>query len=58
MEAPYRMESTNVECVRALVESMGEKFGLDLFRRLGDNGVAVRTGHNHSAVLVEPERFL
>jgi len=46
------MESTNVEWFAALVESMGEKSGLDLFRRLGDNGVAVRTGHNHSAVLV------
>src|SRR5437899_9520582 len=46
------MESTNVEWFAALVESMGEKPGLDLFRRLGDNGVAVRTGHNHSAVLV------
>jgi iron(III) transport system substrate-binding protein len=31
---------------------MGEKRGLELFRRLGDNGVGVRTGHNHSAVLV------
>ena len=46
------MESTNVEWFAALVESMGEKPGLDLFLRLGDNGVAVRTGHNHSAVLV------
>ncbi len=42
------MESTNVEWFAALVESMGEKRGLDLFRRLGDNGVAVRTGHTHS----------
>ena len=46
------MESTNVEWFAALVEAMGEKQGLDLFRRMGDNGVAVRTGHNHSAVLV------
>jgi len=46
------MESTNVEWFAALVEAMGEKTGLDLFRRLADNGVAVRTGHNHSAVLV------
>jgi iron(III) transport system substrate-binding protein len=42
------MESTNVEWFAALVESMGEESGLDLFRRLGDNGVAVRTGHTHS----------
>jgi iron(III) transport system substrate-binding protein len=42
------MESTNVEWFAALVESMGEEPGLDLFRRLGDNGVAVRTGHTHS----------
>jgi iron(III) transport system substrate-binding protein len=42
------MESTNVEWFAALVEAMGEKAGLDLFRRLGDNGVAVRTGHTHS----------
>ena len=42
------MESTNVEWFAALVESMGEKDGLELFRRLGDNGVAVRTGHTHS----------
>jgi iron(III) transport system substrate-binding protein len=46
------MESTNVEWFAALVEAMGEKQGLDLFRRIADNGVAVRTGHNHSAVLV------
>jgi iron(III) transport system substrate-binding protein len=46
------MESTNVEWFAALVESMGEKSGLDLFRRMGENGVAVRTGHNHSAALV------
>src|SRR6266853_1099719 len=38
------MESTNVEWFAALIESMGEKPGLDLFRRMGDNGVAVRTG--------------
>jgi iron(III) transport system substrate-binding protein len=46
------MEATNVEWFAALVEAMGEKQGLELFRRLGDNGVGVRTGHNHSAVLV------
>jgi len=46
------MESTNVEWFAALVQSMGEKAGLDLFRRLGENGVSVRTGHNHSAALV------
>jgi iron(III) transport system substrate-binding protein len=42
------MESTNVEWFATLVQAMGEKTGLDLFRRLGDNGVAVRTGHTHS----------
>src|SRR5438093_1338085 len=42
------MESTNVEWFAALVEAMGEKSGLELFRKLGDNGVAVRTGHTHS----------
>lgn len=46
------MESTNVEWFAALVKSMGEKAGLELFKRMGDNGVGVRTGHNHSAVLV------
>ena len=46
------MESTNVEWFSAVVESLGEKRGLELFRRLGENGVAVRTGHNHSAALV------
>ena len=46
------MESTNVEWFAAVVEAMGEKAGLDFFRRLADNGVAVRTGHNHGAVLV------
>jgi ABC-type Fe3+ transport system substrate-binding protein len=46
------MESTNVEWFAAVVEAMGEQAGLELFRRLADNGVAVRTGHNHSAVLV------
>ncbi len=46
------LESTNVEWFAALVESMGEKPGLDLFKRLGDNGVGVHTGHNHSAALV------
>jgi len=42
------MESTNVEWFSTLVEAMGEDVGLDLFRRMGDNGVAVRTGHTHS----------
>ena len=42
------MESSNVEWFAALVDAMGEKKGLELFRRLGDNGVAVRTGHTHS----------
>jgi iron(III) transport system substrate-binding protein len=42
------MESTNVEWFSTLVESMGEEAGLDLFRRMGENGVAVRTGHTHS----------
>jgi iron(III) transport system substrate-binding protein len=42
------MESTNVEWFATLVESMGEETGLDLFRRIGDSGVAVRTGHTHS----------
>lgn len=42
------MESTNVEWFSTLVEALGEDKGLDLFRRLGDNGVAVRTGHTHS----------
>ena len=42
------MESTNVEWFAALVDAMGEKNGLELFRKLGDNGVAVRTGHTHS----------
>jgi len=42
------MEATNVEWFAALVEAMGEKQGLELFRRIGDNGVAVRTGHTHS----------
>ena len=46
------MEATNVEWFAALVEAMGEKRGLELFRRLGDNGIGVRTGHNHSAALV------
>ena len=46
------MESTNVEWFAVLVESIGEKAGLELFRRIADNGVAVRTGHNHSAALV------
>jgi iron(III) transport system substrate-binding protein len=42
------MESTNVEWFSTLVQSMGEEAGLDLFRRMGENGVAVRTGHTHS----------
>ena len=42
------MESTNVEWFSAVIESMGEPSGLELFRRMGDNGVAVRTGHTHS----------
>jgi iron(III) transport system substrate-binding protein len=42
------MESTNVEWFATLVQAMGEKEGLELFRRLGNNGVAVRTGHTHS----------
>jgi len=46
------MESTNVEWFAALVDAMGEKTGLNLFQRLGANGVAVRTGHNHGAALV------
>jgi iron(III) transport system substrate-binding protein len=46
------MESTNVEWFAAVVGALGEKPGLELFRRIGENGVAVRTGHNHSAVLV------
>ena len=46
------MEATNVEWFAALVEAMGETQGLELFRQLADNGVGVRTGHNHSAGLV------
>ena len=42
------MESTNVEWFSAVVESMGEESGVEFFRRMGDNGVAVRTGHTHS----------
>jgi len=42
------MESTNVEWFETVVESMGEDAGLEQFRRMGDNGVAVRTGHTHS----------
>ena len=42
------MESTNVEWFSAVVEALGEERGLDLFKRIGDNGVAVRTGHTHS----------
>ena len=40
--------ATNVEWFATLVQAMGEGAGLELFRRLGDNGVAVRTGHTHS----------
>ena len=46
------MEATNVEWFAAIVESMGETEGIDLFRRIGQNGVAVHTGHNHGAALV------
>jgi len=42
------MESTNVEWFAALVESMGEKQGLELFRRLGDNRRRRAHGHTHS----------
>ena len=42
------MESTNAEWFATLVQAMGEGPGLELFRRLGENGVAVRTGHTHS----------
>src|SRR5947207_666985 len=42
------MESTNVEWFATLVQAMGESAGLELFKRLGENGVAVRTGHTHS----------
>lgn len=42
------MESTNVEWFATLVKAMGESAGLELFRKLGENGVAVRTGHTHS----------
>ncbi|HSN20000.1 MAG TPA: extracellular solute-binding protein [Usitatibacter sp.] len=45
------MESTNVEWFQTLVQAMGEEKGLDLFKRLGDSGVAVRTGHTHSTGL-------
>lgn len=45
------MESTNVEWFETLVEAMGEEKGLALFQRLGDDGVAVRTGHTHSTGL-------
>jgi iron(III) transport system substrate-binding protein len=46
------MEKTNVEWFAAVVQSMGEPAGLDFFRRIADNGIAVRTGHNHGAALV------
>lgn len=46
------MESTNVEWFATLVEALGEDKGLELFQRLGDNGLAVRTGHTHSTGLV------
>ena len=42
------MESTNVEWFSAVVESLGEDTAVALFQRIGDNGVAVRTGHTHS----------
>jgi iron(III) transport system substrate-binding protein len=42
------MESTNIEWFATVVAALGEEAGLDLFRRIGDNGVAVRTGHTHS----------
>jgi iron(III) transport system substrate-binding protein len=42
------LESSNAEWFGALVSSMGEKSGLDLFQRMAGNGVAVRTGHTHS----------
>jgi len=42
------MESTNVEWFSTVVEALGEDTGLDIFRRIGENGVAVRTGHTHS----------
>ena len=42
------MESTNVEWFSTLAEALGEESTLDLFRRIGENGVAVRTGHTHS----------
>jgi len=42
------MESTNVEWFSAVVEALGEETGTELFRRIGENGVAVRTGHTHS----------
>lgn len=46
------MESTNVEWFETVVEGLGEKKGLEIFRRLGEDGVAVRTGHTHSTGLV------
>jgi ABC-type Fe3+ transport system substrate-binding protein len=42
------MESTNVEWFSAVVTALGEDRGIELFRKLADNGVAVRTGHTHS----------
>ena len=42
------MESTNVEWFATVVDALGEEAGTELFRKLGDNGVAVRTGHTHS----------
>ena len=42
------MESTNVEWFATLVQALGERTGLELFKPLGENGVAVRTGHTHS----------
>ncbi len=46
------MESTNVEWFQAVCDGLGEEKGLEMFRRLGENGVAVRTGHTHSTGLV------
>src|SRR5256885_4033613 len=46
------VESTNVEWFAALVKSLGEKAGLELFRRMADNGFAGRTRHHHNALPV------
>lgn len=42
------MESHNVEWFASVAEFLGEEAGIDLFRKLGANGIAVRTGHTHS----------